>query len=89
MEKARGGILAGLSLAFTALFYGRAWRFDLQCDDLLVIRPWSRAELTAVWHGTWEPAHAFATFFRPLATWFYAGLFELFGWNATAQRWSE
>lgn len=84
MAKARGGILAGISLALVALLYGAAWRFDLQCDDLLVIRPWSRAELFAVWHGTWEPTHAFAVFFRPIATWFYAGTFELFGLNASA-----
>ena len=77
-------MLAAISVAVTAIFYGRAWGFDLQCDDLLMIRPWPRAELLAVWHGTWEPAHGFAVFFRPLATWFYAGTFELFGWNAPA-----
>lgn len=84
MGKGRAGILAGISLALTAFFYGRAWRFDLQCDDLLVVRPWSRAELMAVWHNTWEPGHTFATFFRPVASWFYAGTFALFGWNAPA-----
>ena len=83
MGKTRGGLLVGIGL-LTAVFYGSALRFDLQCDDLLVIRPWSRAELFAVWHGTWEPTHAFATFFRPIATWFYAGAFQLFGLNATA-----
>ena len=84
MPKARGGILALVAAIVTAIFYGRAWQFDLQCDDLLMIRPWSRAELAAVWHGSWEPSHAFATFFRPVATWFYAGAFELFGLNAPA-----
>lgn len=84
MLKVRGGILALAAATLTAIFYGRAWQFDLQCDDLLMIRPWSRAELAAVWHGTWEPGHAFATFFRPIATWFYAGTFELFGLNAHA-----
>jgi hypothetical protein len=84
MGKRRGAILAGIAFVLTAIFYGRAVRFDLQCDDLLVIRHWSRAELAAVWHGTWEPHHVFATFYRPLATWFYAGTFELFGYNATA-----
>lgn len=84
MLKARGGILALVAGTLTAIFYGRAWRFDLQCDDLLMIRPWSRAELFSVWHGTWEPSGAFAVFFRPIATWFYAGTFELFGFNAHA-----
>lgn len=77
-------MLAAIAAVLTAVFYGRAWRFDLQCDDLLVIRPWSNAELFAVWHGTWEPGGAFAVFYRPLAAWFYAGTFELFGWNAPA-----
>lgn len=84
MQKVRGGILAIVAALATAIFYGRAFWFDLQCDDLLMIRPWSRAELAAVWHGTWEPGGAFAIFFRPVATWFYAGTFELFGLNAPA-----
>ena len=84
MQKARGAILALVAALTTALFYGRALWFDLQCDDLLMIRPWSRVELAGVWHGTWEPGGAFAVFFRPIATWFYAGTFELFGLNASA-----
>jgi hypothetical protein len=77
-------MVAVLAAVGTAAAYGQAWRFDLQCDDLLVIRPWSAAELAGVWHGTWEPTHAFATFFRPLASSFYALTFELFGYNASA-----
>lgn len=84
MRRRRGAILALIAAAVAAVVYGRAWRFDLQCDDLLVIRHWSRAELLGVWHGTWEPTHTFATFFRPVAASFYAGTFELFGYNATA-----
>lgn len=83
-RRATTGLVAAIAVLATLAAYGRALAFDLQCDDLLVIRPWSGAELAAVWHGTWEPTHAFATFFRPLASWFYAGSFELFGLNATA-----
>ena len=72
------------AVAAVVVLYGRAWRFDLHCDDLIVIRPWSAGELAAVWHGTWEPQHAWAVFFRPLAAWFYAGSFELFGVRAEA-----
>lgn len=78
------GRLLAVATAAVAVLYGRAWRFDLQCDDLAVIRPWSRAELAGVWHGTWDPQHAFAVFFRPLAAWFFAGTFELFGVHAPA-----
>lgn len=77
-------LLAVVAAGVTAALYGRSLGFDLQCDDLLVIRPWSRDELLAVWHGTWEPTGLFAVFFRPLSTWLYAGLFELFGLNAPA-----
>lgn len=76
--------LGAVAVAAVALLYGRAWAFTLQCDDLVFIRPWSAAELTAVWHGTWEPQHALAVFFRPLVSWFFAGTFELFGVNAHA-----
>lgn len=78
------GRLLAAAVAAVVVLYGRAWRFDLHCDDLIVIRPWSPAELAAVWHGTWEPQHAWAVFFRPLAAWFYAGSFELFGVHAQA-----
>ena len=78
------GRLLAVATAAVAVLYGRAWRFDLQCDDLAMIRPWSRAELAGVWHGTWDPQHAFAVFFRPLAAWFFAGSFELFGVRAPA-----
>lgn len=83
-RRATTGLVAAIAALATLAAYHAALAFDLQCDDLLVIRPWSSAELAAVWHGTWEPTHAFATFFRPLASWFYAGSFELFGLNATA-----
>jgi hypothetical protein len=73
-----------LAMAVVALLYGRAWTFTLQCDDLVLVRPWSSAELWAVWHGTWDPQHAFAVFFRPIVSWFSAGTFELFGVNAHA-----
>jgi hypothetical protein len=76
--------LGAVAVAAVALLYGRAWAFTLQCDDLVFIRPWSPAELTAVWHGTWEPQQALAVFFRPLVSWFFAGTFELFGVNAHA-----
>ena len=80
------GRLWAVAVAAVAVLYGRAWRFDLQCDDMLVLRPWSWAELIGVWHGTWEPQHAWAVFFRPLAAWFYAGSFAAFGVNATAHQ---
>lgn len=78
------GRLLAVATAAVAVLYGRAWRFDLQCDDLLMIRPWSPAELAGVWHGTWEPQHTLAVFFRPLASWFFAGTFDLFGVHAAA-----
>ena len=78
------GRLLAVATAAVAVLYGRAWRFDLQCDDLAMIRPWSRAELAGVWHGTWDPQHAFAVFFRPLSASFFAGTFELFGVHAAA-----
>jgi hypothetical protein len=83
-ERRAALLLAVIAAGVTAALYGRSLGFDLQCDDLLVIRPWSREELMAVWHGTWEPTGLFAVFFRPLSTWLYAGLFDLFGLNATA-----
>ena len=78
------GRLLAVAAAAVAVFYGRGWRFDLQCDDFVMIRPWSGAELAGVWHGTWDPQHAFAVFFRPVASWFFAGTFELFGVNPSA-----
>ncbi len=78
------GRLLAVAAAAVAVLYGRAWRFDLQCDDWVIIRPWPAAELAGVWHGTWDPQHAFAVFFRPLASWFFAGTFELFGVHAPA-----
>ncbi len=77
----KGRLLAVAATAVAAC-YGGALRFDLHCDDLIVMRPWSWAELASVWHGTWEPQHAWAVFFRPLAAWFYAGSFEAFGLHA-------
>lgn len=71
-------------MATVALLYGRAWTFTLQCDDLVLVRPWSPAELRAVWHDTWDPQHAFAVFLRPIVSWFSAGTFDLFGVNAHA-----
>lgn len=79
---AMNGRLLAVAAAAVAVLYGRAWRFDLQCDDLVQIRPWSAAELAGVWHGASDPQHAFATFFRPLSSWFFAGTFELFGVHA-------
>ena len=74
--------LLAVAAAAVAGLYGRAWRFDLQCDDFVYIRPWSSAEVQGVWHGTWDPNHVDATFFRPLASWFLAGTFEAFGVHA-------
>lgn len=78
------GRLLAVAAAAVAVFYGRAWQFDLHCDELLFIRPWSAAELTGVFHGTWEPQGVASVFFRPLTSWFFAGTFELFGVSASA-----
>lgn len=76
------GRLLAVAAAAVAVFYGRAWRFDLQCDDFVHLRPWSAADLAGVWHGASDPQHAFAVFYRPLSSWFFAGTFELFGVHA-------
>ncbi len=78
------GRLLAVALAAVAVLYGRAWQFDLHCDELVFVRPWSWAELTGVLHGTWDPQHVVSVFFRPLTAWFFAGTFEAFGVDATA-----
>jgi len=76
--------MLAVALAAVAVLYGRAWQFDLHCDELVFVRPWSLAELTGVWHGSWDPHHVVSVFFRPLTAWFFAFTFDAFGVNATA-----
>ncbi len=63
--------------------YGPSLHFDLFWDDYGSLRPRTWAALLAVWHGPWDPVPGgWPTFYRPLAIWYYAACFKVFGLNA-------
>jgi hypothetical protein len=71
--------LAAIAAAAVWLTYAGSLHDDLFWDDYGVLRPRSWADLVGVLHGEWQ---AGPPFYRPLATWYYALCFDLFGLNA-------
>jgi Dolichyl-phosphate-mannose-protein mannosyltransferase len=80
-----GVAIAAAAIAIVLLAYGGTIRFGFRYDDYHMVRPWPGAELLGVLHGTWDPTGIEPRFFRPLAAWWYAFRFFLFGLNPVPQ----
>jgi hypothetical protein len=70
--------LATFSVHRPTLHYG------FNYDDYHFIRPYTRAEVLASFHGPWDLREVMVPFYRPLTIAFHALRFELFGLNSTA-----
>jgi hypothetical protein len=79
------GGLAGVAFVCVVIIYGRTISYGLRYDDYHTVRPWTWAEVVQVTHGTWDPTHVEVVFYRPIAAWWYALRFAIFGMNLEAQ----
>jgi hypothetical protein len=74
-------VLAG---AATWLVHRETLHYGFDYDDYHFLRPYTRAEVLATFHGPWDLTDVMVKFYRPLTILVYATRFELFGFNATA-----
>lgn len=74
-------VIASVS-AFLVHHHTISYGFDY--DDYHFVRPYSRAEVVAAFHGPWDSARIERPYYRPLTIAFYAARFEWLGINATA-----
>src|SRR5258705_40848 len=65
--------------------YASTAGFGFRYDDYGVVRPWTATEVRRVLDHSWDPTGIEPNFYRPLAAWWYALRFSVFGLNATAQ----
>ncbi len=66
------------------LLHGSTLLYGFDYDDYHFVRPYSRAEVVAAFHGPWDPAGIERPYYRPLTIAFYGARFEALGINATA-----
>ncbi len=78
-------LLALLAAAVVFAAYVKTLGFGFRYDDYHFARPWTTGELLQVLHGSWDPTRIEPEFFRPVAAWWYALRFALFGLNGQAQ----
>ena len=78
-------VLSFIAIAGVTAAYAASTGFGFRYDDYGVVRPWTRSEVLGVLNHTWDPTDIEPRFYRPLAAWWYALRFSLFGLNATAQ----
>jgi len=75
-------IIAGAGVAWA---YATTAGFGFRYDDYGVVRPWTGSEVLRVLDHSWDPTGIEPSFYRPLAAWWYALRFSIFGINAKAQ----
>jgi hypothetical protein len=66
------------------LLYSPTLNYGFDYDDYHFVRPYSRAEIQASFHRSWDPAAIERPYYRPLTIAFFAARFEALGINATA-----
>lgn len=64
--------------------YGPTLSYGFVYDDYHFVRPYDRAELAAVFHGSWDATSIERPFYRPLTVAFYATRFQLLRFDAQA-----
>lgn len=73
-----------LAAVVTGVLYGRTLWFGWHWDDYHQVRPYSAGEVTAGFHGPWDPQGPEAAFFRPLTVAWFGVRFWLLGFSAPA-----
>ncbi len=68
----------------TFLLHRQTLSYGFDYDDYHFVRPYSRADVIAAFHGPWDSARIERPYYRPLTIAFYAARFEVLGINATA-----
>ena len=68
----------------TVFLYRPTLSYGFDYDDYHFVRPYSRAEVAAAFHGPWDPSGIERPYYRPLTMAFFAARFEALGINATA-----
>lgn len=66
------------------LLYGFTLTYGFDYDDYHFVRPYTRAEVTAAFHGPWDAAAIERPYYRPLTILFFALRFEALGINSSA-----
>jgi len=66
------------------LLYGFTLTYGFDYDDYHFVRPYTRAEVAAAFHGPWDAAAIERPYYRPLTILFFALRFEALGINAFA-----
>lgn len=70
--------------ASTLLLHGQTLSFGFDYDDYHFVRPFSRGEVAAAFHGPWDASGIERPYYRPLTILFFALRFEALGINSTA-----
>ncbi len=70
--------------AFTFLLHGPTLSYGFDYDDYHFVHPYTRADVTAAFHGPWDASGIERPYYRPLTILFFALRFEALGINATA-----
>jgi hypothetical protein len=68
----------------TLLVHGDTLHYGFNYDDYYFMRPHSREQVVASFHGPWDDTGVMVKFYRPLTVAFSAARFELLGFNAVA-----
>jgi hypothetical protein len=68
----------------TFLLHRQTLSYGFDYDDYHFVRPYSRADIIAAFHGPWDSARIERPYYRPLTIAFFAARFEVLGINATA-----
>jgi len=68
----------------TFFLYRPTLSYGFDYDDYHFVRPYSRADVRAAFHGPWDPSGIERPYYRPLTIAFFAARFETLGINATA-----
>jgi hypothetical protein len=66
------------------LLYGFTLTYGFDYDDYHFVRPYTRAEVAAAFHGPWDAAGIERPYYRPLTILFFALRFDILGINSTA-----
>lgn len=78
-------VLAAVAACGVAVAYAESIHFGFRYDDYGVVRPWTGREMLQVLTDSWDPTGIEPQFYRPLAAWWYATRFFLFGINTQMQ----
>ena len=74
--------LLAAAAAATLLIYRETLGYGFDYDDYHFVRPHSRSDVLAAFHGPWDATGIEVPFYRPLTVAFFAARFELFGLNS-------